>query len=208
MKTPYVIVLLLIASNVSFFSCEREDTLVTGEKKSLNALSMEVNSEFWEPSIPYGNVCKKTVSCYEGGFGGGPDGYVNFYEIYAYKDPRGRDDHRAENRLRIQVTDANKLGIYELKDSVYWNYAVYNITTPDGTKKYYYNSTKKVSFTMEIEKFIKTKSNAFTGIEGNFHGVLYTKENPLDSLVITNGLFKFIVGNNADQCDTYWLLEE
>ena len=199
---------LLVATTVLLLllSCKKEN-VKKEERIPLNSFSMDVNGQLWQPSIPGGDKCKSTFYCREGAFSGGIEGHRPFYEIYAFQDPQAIDDYRAKNHLRIQITDVTKTGLYELKNSYkdYFNYILF--ITNEGNQKLYINKKNQVSFVVNIDEFITTKSLGFTGIKGSFRGVLYNEDNPLDSLVIENGKFKFINGNQTeiDHCERYWI---
>ncbi len=207
-KKTYFLVLALCATLLFLVSCDnKEETDPQKNLKRMNYFSMEIDGEFWQPSFIDGDTCKQTFNAAQSGYnaniGLSPS---TFYNINAYKDPNAINDVRAENRLRLQIMDVVKTGKYEIKKDYrvhFENFISFQIRKDkNGNEKqaiYSVDSTKNI-FDFYVDKIIPVESIANQGIQGHFEGVLYNEENPIDSIVITNGKYKFERLNWTDNC--------
>lgn len=187
-----------------FSACEKEE-IRKEVKTPVNSLSMKVNGEYWEPSVPDGDSCRSTFYCLSGGWINTDGAERPFYEIYSYKDPNALDDYRSENQFRFQIMNVKQPGIYPITGFYGFDtepYAIF-VLNKDGVNKRYVNKTNEISFIATVNELVPTKLITFTGIKGFFQGTLYNEKDPLDSLVITNGQFTFKTGNGVGHCDGY-----
>ena len=172
------------------FACETENPTEL-ETPPVNFFSMSVNRGEWIPR-QRSTTCEDVFYSLPGAFIG-PEGYRPFYDIVAFGQTNGHDAH-----FEVQVTNVVKTGVYLLDKTYreYHNYATLLVYEGSQRKKYV-SQIKRVPFTFTVDKFLAKRSPVFQGIEGTFGGVLYNEENPLDSLLIDRGIYRFETDNKA-----------
>jgi len=185
-------------------SCQKEDLAKEQNAQPLNSFSMQLNGRSWQPSQIGEDECMRT---YHGAWSEVTQNGVKkpYYTISAYRDSKALATAQSENGLRLQITNVQKTGTYNLTGSYqqsFDSYAVFSVRKPDGTYSRYINKVNKPSFVVEVSEFIPISGSSVTGIKGAFYGTLYNESNSLDSLTFTRGAFtlKKVNWYNFNQC--------
>ncbi len=207
-KKSNLLIIILSLNLLFLISCDdkKEDTEPNYPKR-MNYFSMEVDGEAWQPSFIDNDTCKQTFKGLQSGVSTS-NGIIPFYNIDAHKDPNSLSGVAAENMLRMQIMNVTRTGKYEIKNSYrvhFDSFVSFQIRKDkDGNDKkatYTIDSTKNV-FDFYVDELVDTNMlGANQGIIGRFEGNLYNIENPLDSVIITNGKYKFTRINWRDNCN-------
>lgn len=200
--------LLLIVFSVFIFGCDDDDIdndiIDQPEITQLNAFSMRLASQIWEPATIDYQECMRTFYCSWSSLTK-QNVEQPFYNIKAYKDPHAKTGPNSENFFELQIFDVQETGSYEISATYkedFSSFALFVMNLPDGDSRRYVNEVNGNSFVVEIDEFIPIEGFSLPGIKGSFYGTLYNEDNPLDSLVLEEGDFTFgkINWNNFNQC--------
>ena len=119
-----------------------------------------------------------------------------FYASNAPREQRG-------NFIEIRVMDVSKTGVYTLdgnRSDYFSSNAFFGLRLrPDEEPTVYANDPRRRPFVVSIEEIKFEPYSAIPGMKGRFAGVLYNEQNPTDSIVITDGVFRF-KKLGADHC--------
>ncbi len=203
-KNSYFLLTILFLNLLLLSSCDKKEDVEAEPNypKRMNYFSMEINGELWQPSFIDDDTCKQTFKGSQSSLSSG-----SMYNINAYKDPNAINDVGAENMLRLQIKDVVRTGEYEIKNDYrvhFKSFVSFQIRKDkDGNNKktiYSVDSTKNI-FSFYVDELVDTNMlGANQGIIGRFEGTLYNIENPLDSLIISNGKYQFKRTNWNDNC--------
>jgi hypothetical protein len=183
-----------VSMGFSLSGCEKEEPLAAEIIKPLNAISMQVNGQRWQPAQIGEDDCRQTFSVSRSALTG--SGGVNkpFYTIWAYQDPKAVANYQSENVFRLQFMNVEKVGSYPITGSYkqdFSSFVVFTLNKPGAPSSRYINKTDRANFKVEVNAFYPIPTSFSTGIEGTFSGTLYNESNPQDSITIAKGAFTF-----------------
>ena len=201
-KSYFLIVCLFF-----LFSCTKnEENQPNTFPKRMNYFSMEIDGKFWQPSFIDGDTCQQTFRGSQSGTST-PEGVIPFYNINAYQNIDNNGNNVLKNFIRMQIMDVTQVGEYNIKNSykIHWDSFVsfekVRDENGDDVKSIYTIDNTKNIFNFYVDELVDTNTLvANQGIIGRFEGILYNIENPLDSVIITNGKYKFTRLNWVDDC--------
>lgn len=179
--------------------CTKNKDHAEKPRTRLNSFQMNVNGQFWEPSIIGGDSCYSRFSCQWSAVDNIP-----FYTILAYRDSLAGADYKSESYFRLQIMNVQSPGVYAINEPYgdFTSYARFIKYEPNGNLKIYDNSKNNTSSQVTIDELLPEKGLTLVGIKGSYTGTLYNDENQNDSIVITECKFIFNRINRGDfgQC--------
>ena len=197
LKIPLLIVFGFM---IILVGCTKNQQEVEKPVVRLNSFSMNVNGQFWEPSIIGGDSCYSRFSCQMSALSNLP-----YYTIIAHKDTLGVPDFKSEDYFRLQIMNVQEPGVYAINDAHgdFASYARFINYEADGNRIIYDTRKDNKSSKVTIDELLPIKGFTFVGIKGSFTGTVYNIENPNDSMVITDCKFIFNRINWGDflQCE-------
>ncbi len=192
---------LLTGAMTLLFGCVKEQITEVKKPIRVNSFTMDVDGQEWEPGQLGDDDCIRTYNGAWSWIGENP-----YFNISAWRDPKGHIDIDSKNVLQIQVMNVKELGKYPIAGAYtksFQSFAFFRVTKEDGSFIRYVNKTEKPSFIVDFKQFAPRPNTNLKSVDGVFSGILYNELNPLDSIVISNGTFtlKHTNGYNFDQCN-------
>jgi hypothetical protein len=205
-KKSYFVLAILFLNLLLLASCDKKEEVEPNYPKRMNYFSMEVDGELWQPSFINGDTCKQTFKGIQSGISK-PKGIIPFYNIDAFQNLNDTYNFTLKNFIRMQIMDVTQVGRYKIKNSYKIHYDSFvsfeKVKDENGNdiKSIYTIDSTKNTFNFYVDEIINLNSlGANQGIIGHFEGILYNIKNPADSVIITNGQYKFTRLNWIDDC--------
>lgn len=207
-KKSYFLLAVLSLNLLLLASCNKKEYVEAEPNypKRMNYFSMEVDGELWQPSVIDNDTCRQSFKGLQSGTTK-PEGIIPFYNIDAFQNLNDTYNFALKNFLRMQIMGVTRVGKYDIKNSYEIHYDSFvsfeKVKDENGNdiKSIYTIDSTKNTFNFYVDEIINLNSSgAKQGIIGHFEGILYNIKNPADSVVITNGQYKFTRLNWIDDC--------